>query len=876
MPPLVKSPGYFFGIAFFVLSLVGCSTQQNRLLNREWHALNTKYNVVYHGNLSFEEQWTLLQSGYRENFWERLPVERIQVDVPAGIKYAATEDGPFSQAEAKAVKAIRKHGMLVDGQERNRQMIESYLLLGKSRYYDQRFVPALETFRFIIQYYKATNALNETRIWKEKTNVRLGNPEVALENLRRLLANRKLKPQEKADAFGVMAQAYMDLNQPAAAVEALAAALKTTAKKVERGRYGYLRGQLFEELGQRDSALTAYRQVAAKKHAVSYDFWINAQLRSLALQRPEDLGDAAVEQLSLWAKRWENQEYRDKIFFYQAQIQKGLGRDSLYVYGLNQSLKWAQNDPVLQGIVQEQLAEHYFDRKHYLLAAAHLDTLLPLLPNPSDRWRAANSKKEKLQSLVEYLNRATELDSVLTLASLSAEEQRARLTAALERKKMLEEEKAARIQAQKTQEDPGGVKNTSDASGKKAPVFYFYDPKQLALGAEAFAQNWGNIAWQDNWRDQANASSSLLPSTGVTGNNTNTPKTKSNRSRMSVDAPDQPRDQQPGVDSAEPQESMDEIDQQIAQLPTNQQEIDALRHERVGVYFQIGQLYVSRLAEPALAIPALEKAVDYPQEHPSKLPALYALYQAHTSLKSQAAERYKEQIQAEYPQSVYAQYLAQPDRALTPATSLLDSQYAEVYALFTDQQYRAVIEQIDEVLEQSWSPEQVSPWVLLRAQAMGKTQGKEAFLQELERIVRDYPNTPAALSASVWSAADSGEPIFGDAEPYDHYKAAVLLPRLSKVQDSLLMDRLNKWLLSQNQETRLRISRDAYDQSRDFYVVHGYLDPKKANALIQEKIWAQKPLSQGKFFVFLASHYRKIQLYKALDAYQEQRSPKNP
>ena len=876
MPPLVKSLGYFFGIAFFVLSLVGCSTQQNRLLHREWHALNTKYNVVYHGNLSFEEQWTLLQSGYRENFWERLPVERIQVDGPAGIKYAATEDGPFSQAEAKAVKAIRKHGMLVDGQERNRQMIESYLLLGKSRYYDQRFVPALEAFRFIIQYHKATNALNETRIWKEKTNVRLGNPEVALENLRRLLANRKLKPQEKADAFGVMAQAYMDLNQPAAAVEALAAALKTTAKKVERGRYGYLRGQLFEELGQRDSALTAYRQVAAKKHAVSYDFWINAQLRSLALQRPEDLGDAAVEQLSLWAKRWENQEYRDKIFFYQAQIQKGLGRDSLYVSGLNQSLKWAQNDPVLQGIVQEQLAEHYFDRKHYLLAAAHLDTLLPLLPNPSDRWRAANSKKEKLQNLVEYLNRATELDSVLTLASLSAEEQRARLTAALERKKMLEEEKAARTQAQKTQEDPGGVKNTSDASRKKAPVFYFYDPKQLALGAEAFAQNWGNRAWQDNWRDQPNAPSSLLPSTGVTGNNTNTPKTKSNRSRMSVDAPDQPRDQQPGVDSTEPQESMDEIDQQIAQLPTNQQEIDALRHERVGVYFQIGQLYVSRLAEPALAIPALEKAVDYPQEHPSKLPALYALYQAHTSLKSQAAERYKEQIQAEYPQSVYAQYLAQPDRALTPATSLLDSQYAQVYALFTDQQYRAVIEQIDEVLEQSWSPEQVSPWVLLRAQAMGRTKGKEAFLQELERIVRDYPNTPAALSASVWSAADSGEPIFGDAEPYDHYKAAVLLPRLSKVQDSLLMDRLNKWLLSQNQETRLRISRDAYDQSRDFYVVHGYLDPKKANALVQEKIWVQKPLSQGQFFVFLASHYRKIQLYKALDAYQEQRPPKNP
>ena len=873
MPRSVKTYGSFLGVAFIALLFLGCSTQQNRLLNREWHALNTKYNVVYHGNLSFEEQWTLLQSGYRENFWERLPVERLQVDGPAGIKYAATEDGPFSQAEAKAVKAIRKHGMLVAGQERNRQMIESYLLLGKSRYYDQRFVPALEAFRFIIQYHKATNALNETRIWKEKTNVRLGNPEVALENLRRLLANRKLKPQEKADAFGVMAQAYMDLNQPAAAVEALAAALKTTAKKVERGRYGYLRGQLFEELGQRDSALTAYRQVGAKKQAVSYDFWINAQLRSMALQHPDDLGDEAIEQLNLWAKRWENQDYRDKIFYYQAQIQKGLGRDSLYVSGLNQSLKWAQSDPVLQGIVHEQLADHYFDRKQYLLAAAHLDTLLPLLPNPSDRWRAAHSKKEKLQSLVEYLNRAAEIDSVLVLAALSPEEQRTRLVAAQERKKEAEAKKAAR---QDLAAPAISEKSAGGTSSAKGPIFYFYDPKQLAIGAEAFAQKWGKRTWQDNWRAQANASMSSPPTTGMTGNNTNTPKTNSNRSRMSADAPDQPGNQQPGVDPTAPQEPLDEIDQQIAQLPANQEDIDALKHERIGVYFQIGQLYVSRLAEPALAIPALEKAVDSPQEHPSKLPALYALYQAHTALNSQAAQQYKDQILAAYPQSVYAQYLAQPDRALVTPVSVLAAQYAEVYALYAEQKYAEVIERIDEVLTQSWSPEQISPWVLLRAQALGRIQGKEAFLAEQARIMRDYPNTPAALSAAAWSASESSEVLFGDAEPYDHYKVAVLLPKLSQAQDSLLMDGLNRWVLGQKSEIRLRVSKDAYDQNRDFYVVHGYLDPKKAKDLIKEQIWTQKPLSQGQFFVFLASHYRKIQMYKALDTYLEQRKPKNP
>ena len=180
------------------------------------------------------------------------------------------------------------------------------------------------------------------------------------------------------------------------------------------------------------------------------------------------------------------------------------------------------------------------------------------------------------------------------------------------------------------------------------------------------------------------------------------------------------------------------------------------------------------------------------------------------------------------------------------------------------------------MLTQSWSPEQISPWVLLRAQALGRIQGKEAFFAEQARIVRDYPNTPAALSAAAWSASESSEVLFGDAEPYDHYKVAVLLPKLSQAQDSLLMDGLNRWVLGKKSEIRLRVSKDAYDQNRDFYVVHGYLDPKKAKDLIKEQIWTQKPLSQGQFFVFLASHYRKIQMYKALDTYLEQRKPKNP
>ena len=47
----------------------------------------------------------------------------------------------FGSAEEKAVKAIQKHSMNINGMQRNNKIDEAYLLLGKARYYDRRFFP---------------------------------------------------------------------------------------------------------------------------------------------------------------------------------------------------------------------------------------------------------------------------------------------------------------------------------------------------------------------------------------------------------------------------------------------------------------------------------------------------------------------------------------------------------------------------------------------------------------------------------------------------------------------------------------------------------------------------------------------------------------
>ncbi|MGB5236996.1 MAG: hypothetical protein WBN59_05125, partial [Flavobacteriaceae bacterium] len=120
--------------------LFACSTKKDTFVNRNWHALTTKYNVLYNGNIAFDEGREQLNTTYQDNYWEILPVERLQVS--GEVRLDSEDNNPnFVIAEEKATKAIQKHGMEIDGEERNPQTDEAFLLLGKARYFDERYIP---------------------------------------------------------------------------------------------------------------------------------------------------------------------------------------------------------------------------------------------------------------------------------------------------------------------------------------------------------------------------------------------------------------------------------------------------------------------------------------------------------------------------------------------------------------------------------------------------------------------------------------------------------------------------------------------------------------------------------------------------------------
>ncbi len=95
--------------ALIVFTVTSCSRKKDKFLNRAWHSVNTKYNVLFNGNVALESGLNSVNTSFKDNYWDILPVERLQISDDFQSDTDA-KDPNFERAEEKAVKAIQKHG----------------------------------------------------------------------------------------------------------------------------------------------------------------------------------------------------------------------------------------------------------------------------------------------------------------------------------------------------------------------------------------------------------------------------------------------------------------------------------------------------------------------------------------------------------------------------------------------------------------------------------------------------------------------------------------------------------------------------------------------------------------------------------------------
>ncbi len=836
-----------FVILLTLVLLLSCSRKKDKFISRNFHALTAEYNILFNGYNAFNQGREDLNSNYIDNYWEVLPIERMHVTDQ--VKLAGQSDNEkFAYAEEKAVKAIQKHSMDVQGKERNPQMDEAYMLLGKARYFDQRFVPALEAFNYILYKYPASDKIIQAKIWREKTNIRLDNNELAIENLKRLLKQEQPEGQDLADATSMLAQAYLNTKSVDSALTQLNIAANATKSNDERGRYRFIQGQLYNKLGFKDSANVAFNKVIALNRKTPRIYMISAYVE-LIKNFDYESGDkmALFELLTDLEENRENRKYLDKIYHQKAMYFLHDKTDSLAIEYFNKSLATNSPDKILNARNYEMLGNINFDASMYSQAGKYYDSTMNSLVENSKPYRVIKRKRDNLEDVIYYENIAKVDDSILNVVNMSEPERTKYFNSYIETLK--EKDQQEQLKAEAAERKSGLItvnKSMARQGGSSAQTagstFYFYTPTTVAYGKNEFSKIWGNRPLQDNWRWSSKGAPSI--SSGVVNDALTS---ANNEQRYSPEF-------------------------YISKIPSEQKAIDSITKERNFAYYQLGIIYKEKFNELELSKNKFQNLLDSNPEERLVLPSKYSLYKIHEALGNpNEASALKNAIIANYPDSRYAAILNNPELVTGKDENSSESLYEALYANYENQDYQTVITKSDTYIKMFDGESIVPKFELLKANAIGRLQGYDAYSEAINYLAVTYANTPEGKNAQ--NIVDKVLPNLANAEFMSdtdalntEYKVVFKFNTTNKSSLTSFKALLDE-VLERVKYYRLRASVDVYSPETTLVVVHGLTNAQVANTFNQ--ILAEE--DQGKivepYFTITSSNYKIIQIHKNLDTY---------
>lgn len=851
---------FTFGIFCLGLAICfsGCSRKKDKFINRNYHAVTTEYNILYNGDLALDLGKRQIAETYRDNYWQILPVERMQVSDEISLPGAPRNEN-FRAAEEKAAKAIQKHSMLIGGKEKNPQIDEAYLLLGKARYYDQRFIPALEAFNYILYRYPASNTIAHAQIWREKTNLRLENEELAIKNLKRLIGAGTMGAQDNADAHATLAQAYIYKGALDSALVPIRIAAGHTKNREEEGRYRYIQGQLYNFLEKRDSANYAFEKVIDLNRKIPRDYLVNARLEkarnfNYSQNDPSQLLDYLLE---LEEDR-ENRPYLDKIHFQIAEYYNHIDSTRLATEYYNKSLKHQSADMFLRSVNYETLGNIYFDQSMFRTAGAYYDSTLTTIPNTSRDYFVIKRKRENLEEVILYEEIADKNDSILRFVAMPEAERleyftnytnQLRSVAMARAREGIIEETAPSVQRRiSTPGAPPGLGGPGApmvaGPGNPSPgnIFYFYNPNRVAGGMAEFLRIWGPRELKDNWRTNS-------------GSAVNTREAGLDEVSELLIA------NNPGFD---PRTYID-------QIPKDQDVIDSLASERDNAYFRLGLIYREKFGEDDLAKQRLSNLLELTSEESLLAPSNYYLYQIHLDQgNSIEAERYKQAILRDYPESRYAASINNPGQVLAMENSA-NEVYRHLFDLFEKEEYLLLLKEGVEYREQFRDEDLLPKMELLLAQASGRVYGVNAYKQALIQIAQSYPQTEEGKKAQQLlntTLAQIENPELKIDSTSSNVKLLYSFAIVDKQEAISIKEKIDRAILDVGY-SRYSTSIDFYDAETFFLTVHGIENMSRASGFAELlKINTAYNISLEPVIIS-SENYRVVQLHKNLNSYME-------
>ena len=726
-------------IAFLVLFVAAfaCSTKKDTVVSRNFHAITTKYNVLFNGKEAFKKGIEDINNNYKDDWFQRLPIEPIEFEEDKIVLSSFNNNGPgagfgsnedeekkelttFEKAEEKAVKAIQRHGMNIDGIERNRQIDDAYLLLGKSRYYTQRFIPAIEAFNYVIANYPQADLIAETKIWRAKANTRNDNEEIAIEAMKLLLVVRdsletSLPDKIKEQAHTALAMAYVKSDSMQKAKKHLQLATRTLKNRDQGARNLFVLGQIYSNENKKDSAFYIFEKLSNFKKA-PYKYKIHANIELAKNFSKDSISTTILERIQKLIKNRDNRPYLDELYYQVAVLHQNKDSIQLALSNYNNSLRAKNGSDQQKTFTFEKLGNLYFKDAEYQFASAYYDSVLQVSTDTLDiRIRRVKRKYRNLASLIKFEEVVATNDSIVRIAALSKDEQKLFFESYIEKLKKADEE-AAQLRLNQLAFGDSGDGLQSSNKGK----WYFYNSQSLSFGKTEFQKIWGSRKLEDDWRWSEKAT------IGGASEKDSTPVNKVN---LKYD-----------------------LDAYLSSIPVKKEKIDSLQTERNQALYELGLIYKEQFKNQNLAKLRLERLTRLQPKEALILPINWHLYQIYNSLEdAEMTEKYKNVILTQFAGTKFAKVILNPEEKIIEEVAVdeVEKVYKEVYYLYKANKFEEVISKISKYVAKVPGSTLVPKFELLKAFAIGKYQDPQAYKIALDFVAVSYGSTEEGKKAKA-------------------------------------------------------------------------------------------------------------------------------
>lgn len=672
--------------------------------------------MFYNGQLAYEKGLDKVQETFVDDYREMLPIEPFSFYAEQKLGEEVTPIGQedFERAEEKAVKAIQKHSMLIGGEERNSQIDEAYLLMGKSRYFTKRFGPALEAFEYIIKNYPTASLIYETVIWRAKSNIHLGNTEFGKKALKRLLKSPKLSPESRQQAeIGVV----MALEKNKDSLEPIIKHLENAIKALEKGsvasRVAFVLGQAYAKNGDIEASDKAFDKVIEMPKGL-YKFKVQAKLEKINNHIDELSTEQFLKKINKLIFVTKNRPYIGGLLYEKGLIYEATDSIKLAKQFFTQSIQSSKRDVNQKMLSYEKLGDISYDEKRYPIAKSYYDSLVDVSKNKKSKTVIRIKRKSKsLEKIVVIETEATENDSLLRIASFSDDKAKSFFENHI--KKVKEQEKKQRVKELKE------LAKLNKVAFDDNTDWYFYNNSQRVKGKADFVELWKIRTRNKSWYAKSLSRKRIL-----TEEKTDTlvvvKKEEVNRYKVGY---------------------------YLTKINKDPRFLDSISKSRNLNYYELGNAYYNQLGEKELAVNKLQKMIGFNPTDDLKIGAYYRLYkifeESEDKLKS---ENYKNKLLVEFPNSSFTNLV------LNNNTDNIDKRvdayqecYEVIYELYLLNSIEAAQQEIKEALVQYGNSPLAAKYALLNAFLSAKTSGKDVFNNLLKEIKLRYPNTVEAKKA---------------------------------------------------------------------------------------------------------------------------------